>query len=169
MTIDPFIESDLDDVVRIEQESFSEPWTRKMFRDELEGNPFASLFVSRKAGTIVGHVCFWVLFEELHIMNVAVSPDHRRRGIASLMLAHAITHARTQGAHSAMLEVRASNVPALAFYTQMGFQQIALREQYYSNPVEDAMILRRNTLDTDDVAPIAHTQHTSHTEKTFAE
>ncbi len=169
MTIDPFIESDLDDVMRIEQDSFSAPWTRKMFRDEFEGNPFASLFVSREAGTIVGHVCYWVIFQELHIMNLAVSPDYRRRGIASAMLTHAITYACTQGAHSAMLEVRASNVPAIAFYTQIGFQQIALREQYYSNPVEDAMILRRITLDTGDVAPITHAQHTAHTEKAFAE
>ena len=68
-----------------------------------------------------------------------------------------------------MLEVRASNVPAIAFYTQMGFQQIALREQYYSNPVEDAMILRRIALNTGDVAPITHAQHTSHTEKACAE
>lgn len=143
MTIDPLVESDLDDVVRIEQKSFSAPWTQKMFRDELVGNPFASLFVSREAGTIVGHVCYWVIFEELHIMNLAVNPDYRRRGIANAMMTQAITHACTQGAHSAMLEVRASNVSAIAFYTQIGFQQIALRKQYYSNPVEDAMILRR--------------------------
>ena len=143
MTIDPLLESDLDDVMRIEQASFSVPWTQKMFRDELGGNPFASLFVGREAGTIMSHVCYWVIFEELHIMNLAVSPNNRRRGIASAMMSHAITHARTQGAHSAMLEVRASNVPAIAFYTQIGFQQIALREQYYSNPVEDAMIMRR--------------------------
>ena len=148
VTIDPLIESDLDDVVRIERDSFSVPWTRKMFHDELAGNPFASLFVSREGGTIVGYACYWVIFEELHIMNLAVSPSHHRRGIASAMMTHAIAHACACGVHEAMLEVRASNVPAIAFYTQFGFQKIALRERYYSNPVEDAMILRRRSLDT---------------------
>ena len=158
MTIDPLVESDLDAVMRIEQESYSVPWTRKMFRDELEGNPFASLVVSRVAETIVGHLCYWVIFEELHIMNLAVSPDHRRHGIAGAMMTHAVTHACTQGAHSAMLEVRASNMPAITFYTHIGFRQIARRKQYYSNPVEDAMIMRRISLDTHDATHMTNNQ-----------
>jgi len=155
----------LDDIMQIEQASFSMQWTRKMFRDELEGNPFASLFVGREAGTIISHMCYWLIFEELHIMTIAVSPHYRRHGVASAMMTHAITHARTQDAHSAMLEVRASNVPAIAFYTHIGFQQIACRGQYYSNPVEDAMIMRRMLLDTGDATQTTSTQEALHTMK----
>ncbi len=147
MTIDLLTEFDLDTVVRIEQETFSVPWTRKMFRDELEGNPFASLLVSREAGVIVGYVCYWVIFEELHIMNLAVVTDYQRQGIANAMMSHAIAHACANGAHTAMLEVRVSNVAAVAFYTRLGFQKIALRYRYYVNPVEDAMILRWRSLE----------------------
>ncbi len=163
MTIDSLVESDLDDVIRIEQASFSMPWTRKMFCDELAGNPFASLFVGRETGIIISYMCYWVIFEELHIMNIAVSPHYRRHGIASAMMTHATTHAHTQGARSAMLEVRVSNVPAIAFYTDIGFQRIACRERYYLNPVEDAMIMRRTSLDISNTVPTTNNQNALHT------
>ena len=123
-----------------------------MFCDEREGNPFASLLVSREQAAIVGYVCYWVIFEELHIMNLAVTFTHRRRGVAKAMLTHTMTRACSQGAHAAMLEVRASNTSAIALYAHMGFQQIALRERYYSNPPEDAMIMRWISLDAGNAA-----------------
>ena len=168
MTIHPLLESDLNDVVRIEQDSYSAPWTRKMFVDELEGNPFASLFVCREAEIIVGHVCYWVIFEELHILNLAVSSSHRRRRFASALMTHTITNACAHGAHSAMLEVRASNIPATTFYTQIGFQQIALRAQYYSNPVEDAIIMRCALVTTAHADRISPTVNTSRPEETIS-
>ena len=154
MTIDPLVEADLEYVLHIEEASCAPQWTRKMFLDDLEGNPFASLFVCRKAERIVGHVCSWMIFEELHIMNVAVSPDHRRCGIARAMITHAFRHAYAKGAHSARLEVRASNTPAIACYSRLGFHMIACRERYYSNPVEDAIMMKRDTLDTSAAAPM---------------
>ena len=90
-------------------------------------------------------------------------------GIASAMMTHAITQACTQGAHTAMLEVRASNVPAIAFYTRIGFQQIACRGQYYSNPVENAMIMRRMLPDTGDATHTTNSQDVLHIEKAVAE
>ena len=160
MTIDPLVEADLDDVLRIEQTSRAAQWTRKMFLDDLVGNPFAWMFVCRKTEKIVGHICSWVLFEELHILNVAVNPDHRRCGIARAMITHALTHALAQGARSARLEVRASNTPALACYSRLGFCTTARRERYYSNPIDDAVVMRRNTLDISATPSMTTTQET---------
>ena len=154
MTITPISHDDLDSIMDIEHAAFSAPWTRKMFCDELDGNPFASLLAACNQGMIVGHVCFWVIFEELHVMNLAVHVDHRRQGVATAMMTHVIALAAEQGARVAMLEVRTSNTAAIAFYSQMGFEQIAARRAYYSKPTEDAMILRRVGLQSEDNDPL---------------
>ncbi len=155
MTITLLSHEDLDFIMHIEQTSFSAPWTRKMFCDELDGNPFASLLAARNQGVIVGHVCFWVIFEELHVMNLAVHVDHRRQGVATAMMTHVIALAHEQGANVAMLEVRTSNTAAIAFYSRMGFGQIATRRAYYSNPTEDAMIMRCVDLQSENNDPLA--------------
>jgi ribosomal-protein-alanine N-acetyltransferase len=137
---------DLDRIVRIEQESFSVPWTSKMFEVELAQNPFSRLYVARPAGTpgaIAGYVCFWVVFEECRLMTLAVEPSARRRGIGRALLQHALVLGRGEGATRALLEVRASNEAALKLYEQDGFHRTAVRTRYYANPVEDAVLMER--------------------------
>lgn len=135
--------SDLAAVVQIERASFSSPWTEKMLRAEIEGNPFARFVLARRKGDreILGYLCYWVVFEELRIMNVAVAPPWRRRGIARMLVDHALSEGRSQGVRRVLLEVRASNEPALSLYRRFGFERTALRRNYYSDPKEDAILM----------------------------
>ncbi len=140
---------DLDRILRIEQASFSVPWTRKMFEVELGQNPFGHLYVARPSdddggqGGFIGYVCFWVVFEEFRLMTLAVEPSARRRGFGRTLLRHAMALGYVQGATRALLEVRASNAAALQMYEQEGFRRVAVRTRYYANPVEDAMLMER--------------------------
>src|SRR3972149_5422108 len=97
----PMQEDDLDEVLALEQTSFAEPRTRKMFLGELRGNAFAVNVVARAgeagdgmglaAGTLLGYIMFWVVFEELHLMNLAVRPEARRRGLGATLARHALS------------------------------------------------------------------------------
>jgi ribosomal-protein-alanine N-acetyltransferase len=147
--------ADLDRIVEIAQVSFSSPWTRKMFEAELSGNPFASLVKARLRGggvnredpaAIVGYLCYWVVFEELRLMDLAVDPVARRRGVARSLVNHALRSALASGSIKAMLEVRASNQPAQALYEQFGFRCITRRASYYSHPTEDAVLMELSPL-----------------------
>src|SRR5207249_10972652 len=105
---------DLERLLRIEEETFSGPWTRKMFEVELQGNPFSYLFAARSiydgaaSGDIVGYVCFWVVFDEVRVMTLAVEPSVRRQVIASELVRFMLTFGRAQGGMRVSLEVRAS-------------------------------------------------------------
>ncbi len=144
-------ESDLDEVLALEQASFTQPWTRKMFLGELRGNKFAMNVVARAgeggfgtglaAGTLVGYIVFWVVFEELHVMNLAVRPEARRRGLGTDLVRHALSVGAERGVRTALLEVRASNRAALAMYESLGFTGKGVRKGYYDQPREDAVIM----------------------------
>lgn len=142
-------EEDLDHIVQIEQASFSVPWTRKMFEVELKQNPFGHVYVARPAGspdqvgTLLGYVCYWVVFEEWRLMTLAVEPSARRRGLGRTLLRHAMALGHSLGATRGLLEVRASNAAALTLYGQEGFLRTAVRARYYVNPVEDAVLMER--------------------------
>jgi ribosomal-protein-alanine N-acetyltransferase len=146
--VHPFHSRDLDDVLAIEQESFSEPWTRGMFEAELMGNPFGRFLGAfchsemPPAKRLLGYICYWVVFDELRLMNLAVQPDHRRQGIASHLVRHAVEEGITQGTIRALLEVRAGNRLAQKLYQTLGFQQYGRRRSYYTNPDEDAILMQ---------------------------
>jgi len=144
--------ADLDRIVAIEQASFPTPWTRKMFEVELNQNPFGQLWVRwfadqvPAARDIMCYVCFWVVFEEVRVMTLAVDPAARGRGIGRTLLQHALAIGREQGALRALLEVRESNAAASNIYTQAGFRRVAVRPRYYTNPVEDAVLMELELL-----------------------
>ena len=151
-TIEPATAQDLDRILLIAGESFATPWTRKMFEAELTGNPFAHLVAAyarrqgqgdevRQGTDLVGYLCFWLVFEELRLMDLAVDPAARRRGLARTLVSYALRFAQARGAVRAVLEVRASNQPAQSLYEQFGFRKLALRENYYSHPAEDAVLM----------------------------
>lgn len=138
----------LPDILRLEEACFSAPWTRKMLEAELTGNQFAHFLVARMAGgtgeaagKIVGYHCYWIVFEELRLMNLAVEESVRRRGVGRALVNEAIRAALSQGATRAVLEVRASNLAAQSLYGRMGFVQVGVRRKYYANPVEDAILM----------------------------
>ena len=132
---------DLEQIVRLEEESFSNPWTADGLAEMLKA-PVTQLHVARlHSNEIVGFCACWVIEGELHINTVAVKQPLRRQGIATRLLQHLL---ETTGAGRATLEVRRSNVAALKLYEGLGFTTTAVRPRYYSNPEEDALILWLN-------------------------
>jgi ribosomal-protein-alanine N-acetyltransferase len=145
--IEPAMQADIDDIVRIEEACFSSPWTRKMIEAELSGNPFSRFLLAKHAKResagfdLLGYVCFWVVFEELRIMNVAVAPSYRRQGVATRLVTRALEIGRDQAAAKGLLEVRASNHTPRELYGGLGFTEVAVRTRYYTNPLEDAILM----------------------------
>ncbi|MDA0739517.1 MAG: ribosomal protein S18-alanine N-acetyltransferase [Nitrospirae bacterium] len=143
----------LDQILEIEQEAFSAPWTRGMFDAEIVGNPFSRLFVAMPIGEqgphegIVGYLCYWIVFEELRLLNLAVKPSWRRQGVARRFVQFALHDAGSQPIERALLEVRASNTAAQSLYDGFGFREYGSRAGYYTNPKEDAMLMRLEPLD----------------------
>ena len=135
---------DLGEIFRIEQASFTAPWSEAMIKAECFDNPFANFFVCRWAQgeAILGYLCDWVVFEELRLMNLAVDSSARKHGIAKRLVQHALARGRERGATRCVLEVRASNDAALRLYGQFGFRQFGTRRGYYSKPNEDAMLMQ---------------------------
>ena len=144
----------LSDILVLEEACFSSPWTRKMLEAELTGNPFAHFLVAVHGGEtkrigqtpIIGYHCFWIVFEELRLMNVAVQASMRRRGVGRALVAEAIRHGLTQAATRAVLEVRASNESAQSLYQSLGFVEFSRRRRYYSHPDEDAVLMELDPL-----------------------
>jgi ribosomal-protein-alanine N-acetyltransferase len=138
-------EQDLEGVLAVESESFTNPWTREMYAWELQNRSVCHIYVVRMRDCPVAGFCaFWLVFDEIHINNVAIRPQFRGQGIGTALLRHVLADARRFGARRATLEVRASNEAARRLYQRLGFYVAATRSQYYANPVEDALILWRD-------------------------
>ena len=139
-------ETDLDGVLEVERESFTSPWTREMYAWELQNPAVCHIFVVRTAERpVVGFCAFWLVVDEIHINNVAILPDLRNQGIGKVLMQRVFDEARKLGARRATLEVRASNDGARRLYERLGFYVAGTRRDYYSNPVEDALILWRDS------------------------
>ena len=139
---------DLDAVVALEAATFTNPWTREMISWELDHSDVSHFFVVRTAEDgVIAYCSFWLLFDELHLNNLAVQFAWRRRGVATALMASVLREAATLGARRATLEVRPSNTPALRLYGQLGFAVQATRRDYYTNPREHALILWHERVD----------------------
>ena len=146
--IEPATVEALPDILQIEEACFSTPWTRKMLQAELSGNPFAHFLLAKQVPpdevgsiSIVGYLCFWVVFEEVRLMNLAVIESMRHKGIAKALVRQALEVGLAQAAMRAVLEVRASNHAAHALYRSLGFRDVTTRPTYYTNPIEDAFLM----------------------------
>ncbi len=138
-------DGDLDGVLEVESESFTNPWTRDMYVWELQNRTVCHNFVARTPGCPVAGFCaFWLVLDEIHINNVAVRPQVRGLGVGSALMHHALAEAKQLGARRATLEVRASNAAARRLYERLGFYVAATRRNYYTKPVEDALVLWRD-------------------------
>jgi ribosomal-protein-alanine N-acetyltransferase len=133
---------DLDEVLQIEGLSFPTPWSRTLFERELS-TPLARSFVAREAQgkTILGYLCFWLVEEEAHILNLAVHPRHRNRGIGTLLLGHGVDYCRQDGVQVITQEVRRSNYKAMSLYRNFHFQPQGIRRRYYTDSGEDAVVM----------------------------
>jgi ribosomal-protein-alanine N-acetyltransferase len=140
-------EHDIDGIMAVEAESFTNPWTREMHAAEFNNRGASFVYVARTDDQrIVGFCSFWLVADEVHINNLAVLPSARRTGMASALLERALGDGVRCGAVRATLEVRRSNEAARQLYERLGFQVAGVRRDYYTHPVEDALILWRHDL-----------------------
>jgi ribosomal-protein-alanine N-acetyltransferase len=135
-------ESDLDAVLVIEQASFPSPWKLEHFQHEIAA-PHSFPSVALCDAQIAGYVCLMSLFEVAQILDIAVAPEQRGRGVAQALMAHAISVAVEKDAEVLELEVRASNVSAITLYERCGFIRSGLRNKYYEGR-DDAVLMEKN-------------------------
>lgn len=131
---------DIDTVFHIENLSFSTPWTREAFVTELR-NDKAHYIVLTKDEEVIGYGGFWKIIDEAHFTNLAIHPQHRGRGLGKELIQGMMDLARSLDIENATLEVRKSNETALKAYSTLGFYIEGQRSRYYTNPVEDAVIM----------------------------
>lgn len=129
-------------VAEMERECFCDPWSEKSIAAELE-NPLAYWLVAVEQGKACGYVGSQTVLGETDMMNLAVTADFRRKGIAQQLVLRLISDLAAMGSHSLCLEVRQSNMAARDLYEKLGFVQVGKRPGYYFNPREDAIILRK--------------------------
>lgn len=133
--------SDIPAVEEIEQEAFTTPWTVEAFRTELTNNMFARYLVMEHGGDIIGYAGMWVIVDEAHVTNVAVSARYRGQGLGELLMTELQRTALFLGADRMTLEVRVSNTVAQNLYRKLGFEPSGVRPGYYSDNNEDALIM----------------------------
>jgi ribosomal-protein-alanine N-acetyltransferase len=137
----------IDEVLSIEEASFTNPWTREMYLADLANRGVSCCFLAQDGeGRVVGFCSVWRVADEMHINNLAVRPEFRRMGVATALLNHALGEAARLGARRATLEVRRSNDAARRLYEHFGFAVAGIRRGYYTKPVEDALVLWRESL-----------------------
>ena len=127
-------------VVKIENESFSCPWSAESF-DEALANPSFDYFVCIEDNEVAGYIMGFTAADECEIANVAVRSDRRGRGIGFMLMRHFISHSAAKGAKRFYLEVRTSNAAAQTLYKKCGFYAIGIRKNYYKKPTENAVVM----------------------------
>jgi ribosomal-protein-alanine N-acetyltransferase len=133
--------TDLPQIEQVENRSFSSPWPRQAFYNELVFNQFAHYTVVTVDDQVVGYCGFWLILDEAHITNIAIHPDYRGQGLGEATLVYVMDLARKLGAEKMTLEVRVSNVIAQSLYEKLGFVRSGLRKEYYTDNKEDAVIM----------------------------
>jgi ribosomal-protein-alanine N-acetyltransferase len=131
---------DLNRVCRIEGASFSNPWPRKSFLGDLRSS-YARCTVALLGQEVAGYAIGWFVLDEMHVLNLAVDPEHRRRGIGRLLLGDLLAAAGRRGSRHCSLELRQSNRQARRLYQEKGFRPVAVRKKYYRHPAEDAVVM----------------------------
>ncbi len=141
--------ADLEEVMVIERAAFLHPWSPELFRRELE-HDWSTILVAIEPLTsasgkgserIVGFLIYWLVHDEVHILNVAVAPEHRRKGIARTLMAETERRAQVANASLLTLEVRRSNQGALDLYREFDYRAVGVRPNYYVDEGEDAIVM----------------------------
>jgi ribosomal-protein-alanine N-acetyltransferase len=142
MIIENMTAAHVSQIAELEKLCFSDPWSEKSIETELSCR-LSVWLVALEGDKVVGYVGSQTVMDETDMMNIAVDPEHRRRRIAARLIDALISELRQKGSRCLTLEVRESNLPAAKLYESMGFAQIGLRKNYYRNPRENALILRK--------------------------
>ena len=133
---------DVPQVARLEKICFADPWSERSVASELD-NALSLWLVAVEGEKLIGYAGSQTVMGETDMMNVAVDPDFRRKGIAEKLVEALVAELKARESHCLTLEVRATNEPARALYEKLGFSQVGLRKNYYRNHKEDALILRK--------------------------
>lgn len=143
LAIAPVTERDLDDVMEIETASFRVPWKVEAFRAELANrcSRFPGVRTEGEGGRLAAFAIYWVVADEVHVINFAVAPTWRRRGVGRALLAHIIRDGADSGCRLVGLEVRARNEGAKNLYLGFGFSPVSVRPKYYVDNGEDALVM----------------------------
>lgn len=142
IAIQPFAQQHVAGAAELERQCFVVPWTEEALREELD-NPNALFLaaVDTDSGETIGYLGCHQILDEGYIANVAVSPEHRRKGIGGLLVQALIELAKTRDASFLTLEVRVSNESAIALYRRYGFRPVGTRPNFYEKPREDALLM----------------------------
>lgn len=132
---------DLDDVCRIENDTFTDAWPRSVFESDIRSEMTYCPVAKNTAGELVGYACLMLFADEAHLTNIAISPAQRGRGFGKCMMDHLISKAKASGCHAMFLDVRASNSSAISLYNKYRFTELYRRKLYYRNPPEDAVVM----------------------------
>lgn len=142
--------SHVSQIAQMETLCFSDPWSERSIASELD-NDLSLWLVYEEDGRVLGYIGSQSVPPESDVMNLAVLPERRKQGIAQALMNELVHTLRSSGIESLTLEVRASNEPAIALYTKLGFEIVGRRQKYYVNPKEDALIMRKELCDADTV------------------
>jgi ribosomal-protein-alanine N-acetyltransferase len=143
-------EKDINEIVNIEKLSFISPWSKSSFLNELRNEVSYSFVAKTKiegCKIVVGYIIFWIVCNEAHILNIAVHPYFRRKGIGRKLLIYALKCSLIKNVEDIYLEVRSSNIPAIKLYEGLGFVSLGIRPHYYMDNGEDAIIMAFNFKD----------------------
>ena len=135
-------EDHLEQIAEIEKICFSDPWSLRSISSELH-NPLSLWIIAEDNGQVAGYVGSQSVLGEADMMNLAVVPEFRRQGVGCKLVQKLVEELKLRGTHILLLEVRASNEPAISLYEELGFVQVGRRPNYYVHPKEDALILRK--------------------------
>ena len=142
MMITNMHQSHVAQVAELEKLCFSDPWSENSIASELK-NPLSFWLVALDGERVAGYIGSQTVMDESDMMNVAVHPDYRKQGIATALILGLVEELRKRGSRCLTLEVRASNETAISVYRKLEFQEVGRRKNYYRNPREDALILRK--------------------------
>lgn len=146
----PMQETHIAQIAALEKRCFSDPWSETSVRSELS-NPLSFWLVAEEDGKLIGYVGSQSVAPEADVMNLAVAPEWRRKGIGRALMTALIAQLHNRGITALFLEVRVGNAPAQHLYRSLGFVEAGRRPKYYVNPTEDALILRKELTDADTV------------------
>ena len=130
----------LDPIIEIENRSFPSPWSQSAFIQEIE-NPISHIWALMEDKRLVGYICFWLFDREIQLINIAVHPEHRGKGLGLLLMTRMIETGLSKGSQYIWLEVRISNLSAKHLYHRLGFEEIGRRRGYYRETKEDAIVM----------------------------
>lgn len=142
-------ESDVDELIELESSCFAYHWSREQFLMGLERGAFI-VYGIRIESRLAGYIAFSMIADEMEILNLAVHPDFRKKGLGTSLLERAFTVCLERGIEKSFLDVKVSNTPAIELYRKFGYEQIGVREKYYPDTKEDALLFRHD-FERDDV------------------